>query len=121
MNNNLNKRKYRWEECFAKVVLEQTFPDRFFQLEIVDKPDLQNTLFDVGVEVTTAVAETEKEKDRLFSRLVHECGTTVQRTRSKERIRQLGGTYNDIGVMTSWVDFRGLSRVYATLETKLAK
>ena len=121
MNDNHKKHVYRWEECYAKLVLEQTFPERFSQLEIADKPDLQDDLSNMGVEVTTAIAKNEKEKDHLFSELVQGHGTPERQKKSKERIRQLGGIYHDPGVMSSWVDYRDLNRIYSALESKLEK
>lgn len=108
-----------WEECFAKLVLEKVLPDRFFQLEIADKPDLQNTCASIGVEVTTAVGKAEKEKDHLFSLLVQKLGTPEQQRKSKERIRQLGGIYCEEGAMVSWVGYRDLAGIYSSLEDKL--
>lgn len=110
-----------WEECFAKLVLEKVLPDRFFQLEIADKPDLQNTCASIGVEVTTAVGKAEKEKDHLFSLLVQKLGTPEQQRKSKERIRQLGGIYCEEGAMVSWVGYRDLAGIYSSLEDKLKK
>ena len=114
-------KKYRWEECYAKLVLEQVLPSRFYQLDILDKPDLQNINADVGVEVTTALSESDMEKDHLFSQLEQKRGTEAQRERSKERIRQLGGIYRDEGVMASWVKYMDLTRFLSALEDKLAK
>lgn len=121
MNDNHKNRVYRWEECFAKLVLEQMFPERFSRLKIVDKPDLQDDLSNTGIEVTTAETKEKKEKDHLFSELVQDHGTPERQKKSKERIRQLGGVYHDPGVMTSWVNYRDLSGIYSALKSKLEK
>ena len=117
-NNNHQK---RWEEYFTKLVFEQVFPKKFFDLKIADKPDLQDLVNDVGIEVTIASRKNEKELDHLFSLLTNKKGTADQQKRSKERVRQLGGIYNDIGTMTCWVGYRDLSRIYSRLEDKLQK
>jgi len=44
--------RLRYDECCAKLILEELFPERYEVLLVVDKPDLQG--LDVGVEVTTA-------------------------------------------------------------------
>lgn len=115
------KKIYRFEECYAKVLLENLFPERFYQLEIADKPDLQNDSAKIGIEVTTAVKQDEKEKDHLFSMLTHNKGTLVQQNRNKDRIRKLGGQYFDEGIMFSWAGCRDLNKIYFALKSKLKK
>lgn len=61
--------KYDWHECFAKIMLEYVLPKEFHELKIKDKPDLQNILLDIGIEVTTAVDEKDLEMDSLFTYL----------------------------------------------------
>ncbi|MCR5090390.1 MAG: hypothetical protein K6C08_12880 [Oscillospiraceae bacterium] len=41
-----------YDECCAKLILEELLPERYAQLELADKPDLQGQ--DVGIEVTVA-------------------------------------------------------------------
>lgn len=118
---NTSVPKLRCEECYAKLVLESVFPERFSQLTIADKPDLQNRTANIGIEVTTAISKSEKEKDHLFSQLIHNKGTPDQRKRSKGRIKQLGGDYDDRGFMLSWIGLRELSGIYSTFEKKLNK
>lgn len=121
MQKNKMRRPYRWEECYAKLVLEHVFSDQFYQLELADKPDLQSINGDVGIEVTTAVHRNEKEKDHLFSLLIDNQNTPEQISKNKERIRQLGGLFRDEGVMISWVGYRDLTRIYTALDRKLKK
>ena len=116
-----NKSKLRPSEYFAKLVLEKLFPDRFFELEVLDKPDLQNSSEGIGIEVTTAVPASQKEMSSRFSMIVQNQGTTDQLEKSKERIRQLGGYYSDKGYMVSWTGYRDLNRIYIALEDKLVK
>ena len=44
--------KLDYDECCAKLTLEELFPERYAQLTLADKPDLQGQ--DVGIEVTVA-------------------------------------------------------------------
>ena len=77
------EREIRVNECFAKLVLEKIFPYRFTNLEKREKPDFQNQSNDVGVEVTTAVSQKEKEEDKLYSLLIHNKGTPEQQEKRK--------------------------------------
>lgn len=118
---NSSDTKLRWEECYAKLMLEKLFPDRFYQLSIVDKPDLQNPDINIGIEVTTAIPSKVKENDRLFSRLTHDDGNPKHRERSLNRVAQLGGEYYEEGYMFSWAGTRDIKEVYSALENKLTK
>ena len=115
------KQKLRWEECYAKLVLEKVFPDRFFDLKIEDKPDLQSTVLDVGIEVTTAIPDRVIENDRLFSRLTHDDGNPEHRNRNLNRVQQKGGQYYDEGVMFCWTGVRNICEVYSAFENKIKK
>lgn len=120
-NKSNAKHKLRWEECYAKLVLEKVFPNRFFDLKIEDKPDLQNDSLDIGVEVTSAVPPVAKENDSLFSKLTFQNPTPEQRERNLNRIRSLGGQYYDEGVMFCWTGVRNICEVYSAFENKLKK
>lgn len=113
--------KLRWEECCAKLILERVFPERFGTLTISDKPDLQNLTLDVGIEVTTAESKAEREMDHLFSLLTNNQGTFEQRKRNKDRIEQLGGEYDDRGILSGSAELWDNRRIYSALENKLIK
>lgn len=121
MKNNKSKPQYRWEECYAKLVLESLFPERFFQLEFADKPDLQNRVSDMGIEVTTAVPEREKKLDSLYSKLENSQGKAEQRERYKNTISRLGGIYLDEGIAFNWADYDDPQKRYSAFEQKLKK
>ena len=53
--------KYRYEECYAKILLERVYPEMYTDLSILDKPDLQNDVLQLGVEVTSAVPSYLRE------------------------------------------------------------
>ncbi|BBF42412.1 hypothetical protein lbkm_1094 [Lachnospiraceae bacterium KM106-2] len=59
--------KLKYFECYAKIVLEDMFPKIFFNLKIKDKPDLQNNISNIGVEVTSSVDKSHKEAEALYA------------------------------------------------------
>lgn len=118
---NSSAHKLRWEECYAKLITERIFPERFGTLTISDKPDLQNLTLDVGIEVTTAESKAEKEMDHLYSLLKNNKGTNEQRKRNIERIEQLGGEYDDRGMLLGPTELWDNRRIYEALENKLIK
>lgn len=58
----------RFEEYFAKVVLESCFPDKFVDLQISDKPDLRYKS-EIGIEVTNCMPKRAVEAFKLWRRL----------------------------------------------------
>lgn len=59
----------RYDECFAKVVLETFFPEKYSSLVIDDKPDLIDIFNEVGIEVTSAVPEATYEAIAIARRI----------------------------------------------------
>lgn len=82
-----------YDECWAKLVLEKMFPNRYVELQIKDKPDLQDVVHKVGIEVTSAVSQNNKEILALGTNLHY--GLSKNQARDVERIEQLGGTYKN--------------------------
>lgn len=80
---------YNYDECFAKLLLEQQFPDIFKDLELIDKPDLQNIKLDLGIEVTTAIEQNDLELDKLYIGL--EYNLVNDRKSVIKKIESLGG------------------------------
>ena len=58
--------KLDYYECYAKIILEALFSDRYETLSLADKPDLQNLKKDIGIEVTTAVDSKRREAEKLW-------------------------------------------------------
>lgn len=56
-------------ECFAKIILENTFPKQFGDLKVKDKPDLQSEDKSTGIEVTIAEERDSIEAERLYLQL----------------------------------------------------
>lgn len=90
--------KRRFSECFAKVVLETYFNDRYCDLLLSDKPDLFDEKNKIGVEVMEAVDERKREAQTLWDEMPNK--TEKQQERAKERMKQLGEEYQ--GGIQSW-------------------
>ena len=108
--------KLKWEECFAKLILESFLPKEFKKLSLKDKPDLQNEDHNLGIEVTMAVDKIDSELDRLY------IGIEYNQVRNKEqamkKIEKLGGKINR-GILIHPGKSRSFSNVKRMLEKKL--
>ena len=80
--------KLDYWECYAKIVLGDLFSDKFCDLILADKPDLQDANGYVGIEVTRAENPKRLETESLYSGLYYK--PEKQRVRDIERIEQLG-------------------------------
>lgn len=89
--------KLDYDECCAKLILEELFPERYAQLTLADKPDLQRQ--DVGIEVT--VANDPKMQEALNNWIKANSDTDEgKKTRHVARMAQLGVTYT--GGVQAW-------------------
>lgn len=79
----------RFDEYFAKVVLESCFPKRFTDLQISDKPDLRCGSA-IGVEVTNCMPKEAVEAFNLWQRVAKQGEQTPPRI--LERLEQLKDT-----------------------------
>lgn len=61
--------KIDYYECLAKLILEKLFPNEFENLEISDKPDLQDDKNEIGVEVTKARDKRQEENENLYAKI----------------------------------------------------
>ena len=75
-----------FDEYFAKVVLEFCFPEKFANLQVLDKPDLQSGQ-DVGIEVTNCMPKEVAEAFNLWHRVAKQGDQTPPRI--LERLQQL--------------------------------
>lgn len=57
-------------ECTAKIVLDEMFPNIFNGLIMDDRPDLQDELNSIGVEVTEANNQTQKRNEALYAKIM---------------------------------------------------
>ena len=76
----------RFEEYFAKVVLESCFPDKFVDLQVSDRPDLQHGT-SIGIEVTNCMPNGVAEAFNLWHRVAKQREQTPPRI--IERLEQL--------------------------------
>ena len=92
--------KLDYDECCAKITLEELFPARYQNLILADKPDLQGN--EVGIEVTLA---DDCKKQEAVGNWVRANSTYDARIRDSaiERMRQLGVEYT--GGIQSWPGF----------------
>ncbi|MDE7162590.1 MAG: hypothetical protein K2O44_00735 [Clostridia bacterium] len=82
----------RFEEYFAKVVLESCFPDKFVDLHISDKPDLRYKSV-IGIEVTNCMPKRAVEAFKLWRRVAKQ-GEQIS-PRIIERLEQLKEVEHD--------------------------
>lgn len=59
--------KVDYYECYSKIVLEELYSNEFHNLQILDKPDLQSTDGQYGVEVTIAKDKDQLKAESLYS------------------------------------------------------
>lgn len=64
------KKSFRYEECEAKLVLEEYSGDRYSSICLRDKPDLQDDIENIGIEVTSSIPS---EKRRQIHNWLEEC------------------------------------------------
>lgn len=118
--------KLDYEECYAKIVLESLFPDKYKDLQIVDKPDLINNSLNYGIEVTSASSKWYKEAIKLWYMMPYV--DDKRKEYYKERMKQLGVEYQ--GGIQAWppefylsdkIGETPLNRVLLAFEKKVKK
>lgn len=109
---------YNYDECFAKLLLEQQLPDIFKDLELMDKPDLQNINLDLGIEVTTAIEKNDLELDKLYIGL--EYNLVNDRKSVIKKIESLGGKIHN-GILVHPGRSRNLCNIEKCICNKLKK
>ena len=89
----------RFDEYFAKVVLEKCFPEKFIDLQIADKPDLRYGS-EIGIEVTNCMPQEVVEAFNLWHRAAKKGEQTPPRI--LERLEQLKDTVHLEGSKLIW-------------------
>lgn len=89
----------RFDEYFAKVILEKCFPEKFSDLQISDKPDLRHGN-DIGIEVTNCMPKEAAEAFNLWHRVEKQGEQTPPRI--LERLEQLKDTVHLEGNSLIW-------------------
>lgn len=111
--------KLVYEECFAKLLLERLFPDRFQDLEISDRPDLRTKDGMVGIEVTSAISKEDQEARTLASEIPY-----LDEERRRKRICYLrckGYEYSLISGMSSSGRISTYLAIIYAVENKIKK
>lgn len=83
----------KYDECFAKLILEEYFSDRYGDLQLQDKPDLFDRKNNIGIEVVRAVDERRNEAMMLWTKMPEK--NSQQQKRAIERMEQLGEEYQE--------------------------
>lgn len=117
--------KLKYEECYAKIILEHCFSQKYNNLLIEDKPDLYDKKNDIGIEVTMAIAPDLQEARNLWSKMHHK--NSDQQKKAKERMHQLNYDYQ--GGIQNWgtteyeqdIDPQMFKEIYEAIRTKLEK
>ena len=107
--------KLDYWECYAKIVLEELFPEKFCNLFLADKPDLQDSNGYVGIEVTRAENPKQLEAERLYSTLHYK--NENQKAYAIERIKKLGAKVHD-GFMMGIKGSDDFERINNAIKTK---
>ncbi len=102
-----------YDECCAKITLEELLPAQYQNLILADKPDLQGN--EVGIEVTIA---DDRKKQEAVSNWVRANNTENKKIRDSaiERMRQLGVEFT--GGIQGWP---GLTHRFGRLKMLLRK
>jgi len=91
--------KLDWEECYAKVVLENMYKNKFNGLEIKDRPDLQDEKNSIGIECTVSIEQKSQEVEKLYIDLIN--NKVNNPNKCKERINKLGGKITEYALIQS--------------------
>ena len=83
--------KLDYDECCAKLILEELFPERYSNLIIADRPDLQGD--NVGIEVTIADAPEYREMLANWNK-AYNSQNDKQKEHCVQRMDQMGAKYN---------------------------
>lgn len=89
--------KLDYWECYAKIVLEELFPEKFCNLLLADKPDLQDSNGYVGIEVTRAENPKQLEAESIYSNLPYK--DENQRACDIKRIEKIGAKVHEFFMM----------------------
>lgn len=116
---------FRYEECYAKTILEYYFSDKYENIIIEDKPDLYDIKSGIGIEVVEAIDEKLKEARKLWYMMPYE--DLNNQLNNRERMHQLNMDYQ--GNIQVWptieylkgVESEVYSVVYRAIENKLKK
>ncbi|EOT24124.1 hypothetical protein C805_02336 [Eubacterium sp. 14-2] len=113
--------KVDYYECLAKLILEKMFPNEFENLEILDKPDLQDDKNGIGVEVTIARNKVQEENESLYAKI--ESGQVRNRDKAIEKINNSYKPYAMYvdGILVGIPDNDDFERIFKSFSEKIKK
>lgn len=92
--------KLDYDECCAKLILEEMFPDRYHNLLLSDKPDLQGN--NVGIEVT--IANDQRMQEALNNWVkAYNCSDEKKKGKYIDKMARWGVKYT--GGVQGWPGF----------------
>lgn len=83
--------RFDYYECYAKIALENLFLNQF-NLELKDRPDLQDQLAGIGIEVTQGIDPKQQGIESLFTKIIYD--GEVDTAKLERQIEKLGGELN---------------------------
>lgn len=88
--------KLSYDECYAKLILEKFFPNKYENLQLSDKPDLRDLKHNIGIEVTSAIPKEEQEALNLAAMIPYVDEQSQERRR--RRLKKMGYRYTEYGM-----------------------
>ena len=88
--------KLSYDECYAKLILEKFFPNKYENLQLSDKPDLRDLKHNIGIEVTSAIPKEEQEALNLAAMIPYVDEQAQERRR--RRLKKMGYRYMKYGM-----------------------
>ena len=85
-----------YDECYAKLILEKFFPNKYENLQLSDKPDLRDLKHNIGIEVTSAIPKEEQEALNLAAMIPYVDEQAQERRR--KRLKKMGYRYTKYGM-----------------------
>lgn len=86
--------KHKYEECYAKLILEHFLPEKFASLILRDKPDLGDEIHNIGIEVTEAASPGYKEAETLWYSMYEK--SKEKQIKAIVRMKKLGYEYSKV-------------------------
>ena len=109
--------KLDYDECCAKLILDELFSERYCELVLSDKPDLQGE--NVGIEVTIANDQSRQEALNNWVK-ANSCDNEKQREKCVGRMAQLGVKYT--GGVQGWPGYTpSFDLTKKAVESKISK
>ena len=110
--------KFDYYECYAKVVLEEIYPEEFKNLEIKDKPDLQMKYCNLGVEVTNSVDKDQLKAEGLYTDIAY--NRIRNMTKAVAEIKKCGCKL-DNGILIGKTSSSSFKLILESFDKKLEK